>query len=362
MKKLMEKIKNVLLYAGTDKGTFESIRPDVDASNLGSLKVFTVLVAVAMLAMVIASFFEPSLEKNRVTYMVCAVLSALMILLLGGPAKKKSVWIYVTMYLFCGMLFAFGIILGTFIDPDNVTVSYAIILFAVPLLMTDRPIRMSIAILLSIAVYIAAAAYTQPKLIFGYNMTNVIPYGIIAILVSIYMMYIKVERYVLAQQNRYLSESDQLTGLYNRRSFENRTAELNKSGSKEYTIYAFDLNGLKAANDDLGHQAGDELLIGAASCITEVFGDLGTCYRTGGDEFMAILNGDVPRPEILVKKMKEVCDKWQGKYTAGLSISVGAAPYEEGKSVAEAIAVADRAMYEAKAAYYKASGIDRRKR
>lgn len=43
-------------------------------------------------------------------------------------------------------------------------------------------------------------------------------------------------------------------------------------------------------NDSIGHDAGDELLIGAARCIREAFSHLGDVFRIGGDEFTAILN------------------------------------------------------------------------
>ena len=46
-----------------------------------------------------------------------------------------------------------------------------------------------------------------------------------------------------------------------------------------------DLNGLKAANDNIGHEAGDELIIGASKCMDNAFSGLGRTYRVGGDEF-----------------------------------------------------------------------------
>lgn len=50
-----------------------------------------------------------------------------------------------------------------------------------------------------------------------------------------------------------------------------------------------DLNGLKGANDTLGHAAGNELIRGAADCLRAAFGAFGDIYRIGGDEFAAIL-------------------------------------------------------------------------
>ena len=52
-----------------------------------------------------------------------------------------------------------------------------------------------------------------------------------------------------------------------------------------------DLNGLKEANDNIGHEAGDELIIGASKCMDNAFSGLGRTYRVGGDEFVALLRG-----------------------------------------------------------------------
>ena len=50
-----------------------------------------------------------------------------------------------------------------------------------------------------------------------------------------------------------------------------------------------DVNGLKEANDTLGHEAGDELIIGSAECLEKSFEGINTIYRLGGDEFTVIV-------------------------------------------------------------------------
>ncbi len=362
MKKMMTKLYKVLHFCGVEKEVYRSILPEMEENNRKNLKVFTIITAVAMLIMVLASFFDASLEKNRLSYLGSSAVALILSILLDGPAKKNRILMYGCMYAFCSVLYAFGIVLGTFIEPNEMTVSYAILLFAVPLIIADTPLRNGVMIAISMIAYTICAKMTQNTTIFGYNMTNIIPYGILSICVSAYMMCIKAERYVLVQKNRYLSESDQLTGLFNRRSFEIATQTITRDNTKNYTVYAFDLNGLKNANDTLGHLGGDELLSGAASCISQVFSTYGTCYRTGGDEFAAILFGDVPDADTLTCELDAVCEKWESTNFKGISISTGASRYEDGKNVTQVVAEADRAMYEAKARYYKESGKDRRRR
>ena len=86
--------------------------------------------------------------------------------------------------------------------------------------------------------------------------------------------------------------SDALTGLANRRAFEDDLAKLieerNATG-KPFSLLAFDLDGLKQINDGVGHAAGDSYIRSVADCLRDGVGARGTVYRTGGDEFAAIL-------------------------------------------------------------------------
>jgi diguanylate cyclase (GGDEF)-like protein/putative nucleotidyltransferase with HDIG domain len=88
--------------------------------------------------------------------------------------------------------------------------------------------------------------------------------------------------------------SDALTGLANRRAFEDDLTKLieerNATG-KPFSMLAFDLDGLKRINDTGGHAAGDSYIRNVAETLREGVGADGTVYRTGGDEFAALLPG-----------------------------------------------------------------------
>lgn len=93
-----------------------------------------------------------------------------------------------------------------------------------------------------------------------------------------------------------LSKEDSLTGLKNRRSFDEFMAQVEQKAAACQTAYLvfMDVNQLKVVNDNFGHNMGDELIIAAARCIDRAFGTLGSCFRIGGDEFCAVLlnNGE----------------------------------------------------------------------
>ena len=161
-----------------------------------------------------------------------------------------------------------------------------------------------------------------------------------------------------------ISNMDKLTGCYNRRAYEEKLKEIaSESKMCSNLVYvAVDINGLKKANDNLGHKAGDELIIGAANCLKNCFKDYGNVFRTGGDEFVAILCCDSAKLE----KCKEILDKsiskWRGELNISLSMSKGYAPHYEfpDKTIEELAKTADQRMYEDKRNFYIKSGQDRR--
>lgn len=160
------------------------------------------------------------------------------------------------------------------------------------------------------------------------------------------------------------SFQDQDTGLLNRRAFEEEKARLMTQPLEENFVYVTaDINGLKTANDTLGHAAGDELIRGTADCMRKCLGRFGKLFRIGGDEFAGMLHISQDQLDALQKELEKAVEEWEGDRIKKLSISCGYASSREFPSVniTELSQISDERMYTAKAEYYKKSGIDRRK-
>ncbi len=169
------------------------------------------------------------------------------------------------------------------------------------------------------------------------------------------------ENFEISEENRRLLESDRLTGVYNRRSYEERIVALREGKDAEATLVLFDVNGLKPANDTHGHLAGDELIIATANCISRVFDAHGKCFRIGGDEFVVVMEDNAEDINKLMKQFDETTAQWKGNYSDTLSVSYGIAQGKtEGDGISELIKTADANMYEAKRRYYVERGIERR--
>ena len=156
---------------------------------------------------------------------------------------------------------------------------------------------------------------------------------------------------------------DELTGLYNRRAYEEDVLKYSETTLGEDFVYAsIDVNGLKVVNDEIGHAAGDELIKGAADCMKKVFGSYGKVYRTGGDEFVSIFFATEEQLDSIKEDLDAITEKWSGELVSSLSLSAGYVTRREceDETVIDIAKIADKRMYQAKTAYYSKKGVDRR--
>ena len=91
------------------------------------------------------------------------------------------------------------------------------------------------------------------------------------------------------EEMTYLSYHDQLTGLYNRRFYEEELKRLDVERNLPIALIMADVNGLKLTNDAFGHQEGDELLLSIAKILKDSCRSDEIVARIGGDEFVILL-------------------------------------------------------------------------
>lgn len=164
-----------------------------------------------------------------------------------------------------------------------------------------------------------------------------------------------IERKQLMEHLRQLAMYDKLTGLPNRQLFSDRIhqalATARRSG--HLAVLYFDLDTFKQANDNLGHEAGDQILKQVAQRLKSCLRQSDTVARLGGDEFVILLD-DVNRldmvQEVADKVLQALASPYQlGAVKANISASIGISFYpENGATERELLKQADDAMYEAK--------------
>lgn len=152
-----------------------------------------------------------------------------------------------------------------------------------------------------------------------------------------------------------LSETDELTGLLNRRGF-NAVLTRTLANARRYDesgLLAFiDLNGFKAINDRFGHDAGDAVLQGVARLLSENLRDTDYVARIGGDEFVVLfVRGDADGAAARAKNLRNLIASarfdHQGRQL-GVGAAVGLAEYGPDCDVDSLFKSADAAMYDDK--------------
>ena len=160
---------------------------------------------------------------------------------------------------------------------------------------------------------------------------------------------------LLDAQNRLLQEmaaTDSLTGLINRRKFDDLTQrEIERASrySRPFSVVMLDLDHFKAVNDEFGHHAGDLALIEVAAVARDTVRSVDSVARWGGEEFIVML------PEVglvgAARAAERICDAIrEARVAGGITTSVGVAEYRSGETAEELLGRVDEALYRAKRA------------
>ncbi|MFO7816002.1 MAG: diguanylate cyclase, partial [Halanaerobiales bacterium] len=160
------------------------------------------------------------------------------------------------------------------------------------------------------------------------------------VVTSAFLQYLNIKRI------EKLTYKDSLTGLYNRRFFEEEMVRLDTKRQLPISIIMIDINGLKIINDSYGHEKGDQMLIETGKLLKEELRDEDILARHGGDEFTILLpqtSNEVAQKIISRLKAKNNKNSEQG-ITISFSLGV-ATKVNENENIRNVLKKADDKMY-----------------
>ncbi|MCF0128350.1 MAG: diguanylate cyclase, partial [Pseudobutyrivibrio sp.] len=174
---------------------------------------------------------------------------------------------------------------------------------------------------------------------------------VVMLLIS-YLIYIYDQVAITAEKEMLaaIAYNDGLTGLFNRAKFIKDAQQYDASGM-EFAVINMDLNGLKAVNDNFGHEEGDVLIKCFANIIKDVFGTIGQCFRMGGDEFVVVVDGKYFNSiDSAVRRMIDAEKKESENHKYEIDASYGIAYKKDAKSglMEHVYSEADKRMYDMK--------------
>lgn len=337
---------------------------------------------ISMLALIIVAAFEvmmltftivnsalygPYLTRYRMFY-VSLLGVALAYIALNIYAKKDIENRYNLLAVAnpaCSVFFFMWALIVTYSDSlVNGTIDSSVFMtfsMVVPLIFSLIPAVYAVIVILADAamlyLIITVMGATAPLI-------NVIVFFVFQFVLGIGFLRLKMtlaERIVQEEENARL---DVMTGLPNRRVYEEDLKRLAEEPLPDDLYYVvIDINGLKDVNDNYGHETGDRMITVAAQCIEQAFGEWGRQYRIGGDEFVTLLSADREKVDELVRDVKDKAKEWSKGSDVTLSVSCGAAgsPEYPDCKVTDLARAADEMMYEDKSRYYQSIGKERRR-
>ena len=159
-------------------------------------------------------------------------------------------------------------------------------------------------------------------------------------------------QYLLLDNNNH----DALTGLLNRRAFEERLSQLIQShqnsgreNPNKYCFAIFDIDHFKRVNDTFGHLYGDEVLILFAGIMEKVFRHEDMLFRYGGEEFAVVLsNVDLEMADSILNRFREKISSHNFPQVGQVTVSIGYTAITCVPDTSDIIAHADKALYYSK--------------
>lgn len=151
-----------------------------------------------------------------------------------------------------------------------------------------------------------------------------------------------------------LSMIDPLTGLYNRRGFQNQLENVLALGTDNHFVLLLDIDHFKAYNDNYGHSMGDQALVRVSAAIRDAVRSRDIVTRYGGEEFMVLLTSlDTEKALQTAERIRQrvydlrIPHLFNDEVATNVTISIGLAPLGTA-GIDEALSHADKALYRAK--------------
>ena len=365
---MMNWIRTQLVFMGLRKEDYFKVLEPVGEENMRAVRAWSIGTAVFWILSIAMSLNSPAYAACRNVYI--GALAVSMITLAGTEVfEKPAPWlrnVLINLLVFSVLGAGIGIAIC---QPDVRTATMIAFAAIVPVCVINSTLDTITRHVITIIAYAVLAKNVIVPDIYSWGLTNLIIFSAAGLLVGHVINKTRFERFLYAQTLREIADMqttlayhDQLTGVGNRHAYGEKLEELDEKRPPHFCIIMADLNGLKQTNDSLGHEAGDELIIGAARCIEQAFGETGSIFRIGGDEFCIITEGVKADAERCALKLDQLTSAWKGKLVPGLSVCWGIAEGNERTDAESVVHEADQAMYLSKRNFYMRSGTDRRRR
>lgn len=201
-----------------------------------------------------------------------------------------------------------GIVMGTFGDPTQPSITIMVFLCAIPMFILDKPWRVVLFILTNAIVYTICCYTSKTLQLFVADMIDLVLFSVLSIGINCLILKDRIINVENAMNMTLIATTDSLTRINNRSAGAEKVKALMKE-NRGGMFLLIDFDNFKVINDTYGHAVGDKALIALAACLKQTFRDIDVIMRLGGDEFAVFvhqLENDKDRILCVERMMKEI--------------------------------------------------------
>ena len=196
--KVLRIIRNFLLYCGIEKDEYKAIKKDFYVSNFVVWRILHLLMIGVFGSLFFSSLFSELLKQNLVFYLIGFVYS-IVAEVFFFILRKDSIFAQLLIYLSISVLFLFGCFI-TQNKPQNPATTFIVLLIITPMFMLDKPIFMTIELIVASCVFLIWMYYVKDYQVWVYDLINVLSYMIVGIFIHVIANSIRVREFILTRK------------------------------------------------------------------------------------------------------------------------------------------------------------------
>ena len=347
-KKAKLSLKNLLSNSNLGKNEYDSIIPAINDKNYTTLLVVSVTGAILLAVLSVVASYSSALSQNLRLYQGMAMLFIFFILAALAIVSRNHALSLPFMYALISSAYAFGIVIGTFTQPEMPATTFIVLLFAAPLLLVDRPFRCGLMNIAAAVCFCICSYCVKEPNIYIQDLVNTLSFTFLSIAVNFFYMRTKLRDILNQNYIEHERDTDALTSLLNYAAGSRESKAYIRTSNDTAALLIFDIDNFKYYNDTYGHACGDSILSLTGDAMRSAFRSSDTLARMGGDEFIIFLPKVVNRAQIdaCLQRLNTKLHSDFKNVPHSVTLSIGIAIYPEDSSeYGELYGMADKALY-----------------
>ncbi|MCR5011558.1 MAG: GGDEF domain-containing protein, partial [Lachnospiraceae bacterium] len=193
---MFERIKNIALYGGTDRESYNAVKGRIQENNSIMSLVFASVASILIGIMLMLSHTQEGFSGSRPVYIAGLILSLIQIIL--SLHSRKVPWLsYISVYAAISVFLLYGIAIATLTRPAEQTVTFMVLLIFVPLIFVDRPVNIAVSLIFYIVLFLIMAYRNKTGAVLSVDVTDALIFGMLSIVSETVVNRAKIRGYVL---------------------------------------------------------------------------------------------------------------------------------------------------------------------